>query len=472
VSAAARASAERPYDEAFAAPGVPRPHYAKLVGTLSGMDLAALRDGVNARVQAEGVAFTSTHGDEAFVVDPVPRILTADEWRALAAGLEQRVRALNAFVTDAYGERRIVDAGVVPAEVIDSAEGYEPALRHRLPGGAPPVGLAGLDIVRGPDGVLRVLEDNLRMPSGFTYAVAARRAVESALDGRGPAPAPIGEALADLLGEVLRAAAPAGSDASAVVVCDGPSGSAWYEHREVARLLDVPVVTPAELERRGDLLAVRLEDGRRTPVDVVYRRCDEDRLHDGSGALTPLAEVLLEPWLAGRIGIVNGFGTGVGDDKLVHAYVDEMIRFYLGEEPLVEAVPTLDPSRPGVLDDVLADLRSLVVKPRMGHGGTGVVICAHAGDAEVERLAAELRAEPSGFVAQPIVLLSEHPTIVDPGRLEPRHVDLRPYVFSTPTAVRSLPGGVTRVAWDRGALVVNASQNGGAKDTWVLNSGA
>jgi uncharacterized circularly permuted ATP-grasp superfamily protein len=470
VTAGGRPSRDRAYDEAFAAPGTPRPHYERLLGTLRELDLAALRAGVNARVRADDVTFTTDEGTQAFVIDPVPRILPAGEWQALAAGLEQRVKALNLFVADAYGERRIVEAGRVPAAAIDSAEGYEPELRGRFPAGAPPVGIAGLDVVRGPDGMLLVLEDNVRTPSGFTYAAAARRAVAPALNGSLPEPEPIGERLFELVHDVLAAAAPPGTDAAAVVLSDGPSGSAWYEHARTAKALGVPVVTLDDLEHRGDRLVMRTAEGRRAPVDVVYRRCDEDRLRDERGALTPVGQALLGPWLAGRLGVVNGFGTGVADDKLVHGYVEEMIRFYLAEEPLIEAVPTLDPSRPGVLDDLLADLRSFVVKPRMGHGGEGVVICARAPDDEIERLRTQLVECPSAYVAQPIVLLSEHPTIVDPGRLEPRHVDLRPFVFSTADAVRSLPGGLTRVAWDPGALVVNSSRNGGAKDTWVLNS--
>jgi uncharacterized circularly permuted ATP-grasp superfamily protein len=470
VNARSRPSRDRAYDEAFAAPGSPRPHYERLLGALGELDLAALRAGVNARVKADNVTFTTDQGTQAFVVDPVPRILPASEWQALAAALEQRVKALNAFVVDAYGERRIVEAGRMPAAAIDSAEGYEPDLRGRLPAGAAPVGIAGLDIVRGPDGVLHVLEDNLRTPSGFTYAVAARNAIEPALNSAVPEPEPIAGPLFALLHDVLAAAAPEGTDAAAVVLSDGPSGSAWYEHAETARLLGVPAVTLGDLEHRDGRLVMRAEDGRRAPVDVVYRRCDEDRLRDERGALTAVGEALLEPWLAGRVAVVNGFGTGVADDKLVHAYVEEMVRFYLGEEPLIEAVPTLEPARRGVLGDVLGDLRSFVVKPRMGHGGRGVVICAHAADDELERLRAKLTERPSDYVAQPIVLLSEHPTVVDPGRLEPRHVDLRPFVFSTATDARCLPGGLTRVAWDPGALVVNSSRNGGAKDTWVLNS--
>jgi uncharacterized circularly permuted ATP-grasp superfamily protein len=460
------------YDEAFAAPGVPRRHYAPLLEALAGVDLAALRDTVNERVQSDGVTFASGDG-EAFVVDPIPRILTADEWSALAAGLEQRVRALNAFVLDAYGARRIVDAGHMAADVIESAEGYEPDLRGSFPEGAAPIGVAGLDVVRGPAGALQVLEDNVRTPSGFTYAVAARRAVEPTLPAGTAEPLVLSDLLTGLLAGVVRGAAPAGAgDPCAVVLSDGPGRGAFWEHAEAARRLGVPVVTLAELERRGDRLEVRLEDGRRRPVDVVYRRCNEDRLRDEGGALTPLAEALLEPWRAGRLAVVNAFGAGVADDKLAHAYVEDMIRFYLGEEPLLGAVPTLDLGRPEALEAVLGDLRGHVTKPRFGHGGVGVVVCAHADEPTLEHLRGELRADPGGFVAQPIVALSSHPTVVDPGRLEPRHVDLRPFVFcagtNAETKIRSLPGGLTRVAWDAHALVVNSSQNGGAKDTWVL----
>jgi uncharacterized circularly permuted ATP-grasp superfamily protein len=456
------------FDEAFAAPGVARPHYAKLLDALAGTDLAALRDTVNARVRAAGVTFGSGPEATPFVIDPIPRMLAADEWATLAAGLEQRVRALNAFVVDAYGERRFVEAGRMSAAVIESAEGYEPDLRGCLPGGGAPIGTAGLDIVRAPDGVLRVLEDNLRTPSGFAYAMAAREALAPVLDGSAPAPVAIAD-LTDLLREVLCAAAPDGVDEpSIVVLSDGPESSAWYEHADAARRLGVPVVTLRDLERRGTRLEARLENGRRRPVDVVYRRCDEDRLRDERGRLTPVAEALLEPWRAGTLAVVNAFGTGVGDDKLVHAHVEDMIRFHLGEEPLLEAVPTLDLGGDAPRDDVLASLRDFVVKPRMGHGGMGVVVCAHADEADLERLRRELVADPGGYVAQPTVAISHHPTVVDGGRLEPRHVDLRPFVFSTPASARALPGGLTRVAWDPGALVVNSSQNGGAKDTWVL----
>jgi uncharacterized circularly permuted ATP-grasp superfamily protein len=323
--------------------------------------------------------------------------------------------------------------------------------------------------VRAPDGSLRVLEDNVRTPSGFTYAVAARQAVEPALPAGVPEPVDGPELAFELLAGVLAAAAPeAAGDPSIVVLSDGPRGGAYYEHAEAARRLGVPVVTLDDLERRGDRLDVRLDDGRRRPVDVVYRRCNEDRLRDDDGALTPVAEALLEPWLAGTVAVVNGFGTGVADDKLVHAHVEDMVRFYLDAEPLIAAVPTLALGEPGRLDAVIDDLRTYVVKPRFGHGGSGVVVCAHADEDELLRMCDALRAEPAQYIAQPIVALSSHPTVVEDGRLEPRHVDLRPFVFTAGVNIGSTPGGLTRVAWDAGALVVNSSQNGGAKDTWVL----
>jgi uncharacterized circularly permuted ATP-grasp superfamily protein len=462
-----------PWDEAFAPDGSARCHYVALLDALAGTDLDALREAVNVRVRRDGVTFTTGEGEQAFVIDPIPRILAADEWSALAAGLEQRVRALNAFVLDAYGERRAVAAGVLSDEAIDAAVGYEPELRGGYPDSCAPVGIAGLDVVRARDGALLVLEDNCRTPSGFTYMTAARRAVEASLPAGVPEPMEVSDLLTDLVRGVLAAAAPEGSggEPSVVVLSDGPGGGAHWEHAAVASALGVPLVEPGDLIRRGDRVEARLDDGRRRAVDVVYRRNGADRLHDERGALTPAAEALLEPWRAGRLGLVNGFGTGVADDKLVHGCVHDLIRLYLGEEPLGGAVPTFDLGDPDARAAVLADLRGHVVKPRYGHGGAGVVVCAHADDATLDALRAELDADPARFVAQPVVALSSHPTVID-GRLEPRHVDLRPFVFAAGVNIRSLPGGLTRVAWDAGALVVNSSQNGGAKDTWVLRPSA
>ncbi|MDX6657898.1 MAG: hypothetical protein QOH62_2691 [Solirubrobacteraceae bacterium] len=452
------------YDEAHDAQGRPRPHYEAVFGLLDDTDVGALRAEVAQRLAREQVSF----GDAPFLVDPVPRIMPAAEWKKLAAGLEQRTRALNAFVADAYGDRRMVAAGRIPADVIDGAEGYELDLAGAWPADQVPAGVAGLDVVRAPDGELLVLEDNLRTPSGFTYAVAARAAVGDALPAAALEPADLAGPLFAALDAALRAAAPPGvDDPQAVVLTDSHPNGAAYEHATVARRLGLPLVTAWQLEPHRGGLRVALEDGTRVDVDVVYRRTDEDRVRGDHGRLTAVAELLLAPWLAGRIGLVNGFGAGVGDDKLVHGYVEEMVRFFLGEEPLIRSVPTIGLADAGAAAEVLGDLRSFVVKPRWGFGGQGVVVCAHADDQDLRRLSKRVGERPDRFVAQRTITLSHHPTVVADGVLEPRHVDLRPFVLSTPTDAGVIPGGLTRFAMTRGALVVNSSQKGGGKDTWV-----
>jgi uncharacterized circularly permuted ATP-grasp superfamily protein len=453
------------FDEAYRADGAPREHYEGLLHALEGTDLLALRDAAQRRVDDQGASF----GDDRFRIDPVPRLLTAEAWKELAAGLQQRTRALNAFVADAYGEREIVAAGVVSEALIEEAEGYMPELRGRLPPAAAPIAVAGLDIVCDEEGTLRVLEDNCRTPSGYCYAHATRRAVAAALPYDGPRPCALDDPLHELLRGAVRDAAPAGvPDPFAVVLSDGPTtGTAW-EHERIARLTGAQLVTLDDLRLRDGWLLARLPGGGTRRVDVVVRRSDEDSLRDEHGEPTPIARLLLEPWLAGRLGLVNAFGTGVADDKLAHAHVDDMVRFYLGEEPRLLSVPTLDLSRPEHVDEVLDDLRAYVVKPRGGSGGRGVVVCAHADEETLARVREELRREPERHVAQRLVALSHHPTISDAGRLEPRHVDLRPFIFSGDGWTRALPGGLTRVALEPGTLVVNSSQHGGGKDTWVL----
>lgn len=453
------------YDEAFSAPGEPRPHYAPVLARLEELGLERVHARVGARLAERGVVFGSRETGAPFVVDPVPRLLTAPEWDGLAAGVAQRVHALEAFVHDAYGERRCVAEGVVPEAAIETAAGYEPGLRGRVPD-APLIGVAGLDIVRGDGGAFLVLEDNVRTPSGYAYAAAARSALAEEL----PLPErDFGAGSLAGLAEAIRAAAPLGvEEPAAVVLTDGPGNSAYFEHTRVARALGVPLVTVAELERRGEELFLRGEDGRRTPVDVVYRRTDEDRAFAVDGTPTPIGALVLEPWFAGRLGIVNGYGTGVADDKAIHAHVEELVRLYLEEEPLLASVSTYDLTDPACLQEALERLPELVVKPREGHGGYGVVVCAHATAADVDAAAERIRKAPERWVAQPTIALSRCPTVVAGGVLAPRHVDLRPYAFAGPAGVRVPPGGLTRVALGEGALVVNSSQRGGGKDTWVL----
>jgi uncharacterized circularly permuted ATP-grasp superfamily protein len=262
------------------------------------------------------------------------------------------------------------------------------------------------------------------------------------------------------VGELCRAIAAAGD--SPAVLTDGPSNSAFFEHRAVARALGAPLVTIADLDVRADGVYC---DGRR--IDVVYRRTDADTLTGEDGSPAAVGEAPAEPWLDGRVTLLNAFGAGIADDKLVHAYVEDMVRFYLGEEPLLASVPTHDPGEPDVRADTLERLDELVVKPRAESGGVGVVIGTHASEADRDRAAADLRADPAAHVVQDTVWLSRHPTVVG-GALEPRRIDLRAFVVCAGGEVRAIPGGLTRYALERDALVVNSSQGGGAKDTWIV----
>ncbi len=320
---------------------------------------------------------------------------------------------------DVYGARRIVDAGVIPAVTVDEAEGLEPELAGRFPAFGPAVGVAGLDLVRERDGSFQVLEDNLRVPSGYAYAMAARDAVAGERLPGLPQEDFTAAAFAGLANTLLAAAPPDAGEPSVVVLTDGPENSAYHEHQRAARRLDIPLVTPDDLELRDGRLVRRDEHGRAEPVDVVYRRSDHDRLRGADGELTPLSELLLEPWLAGAVGIVNPYGTGVADDKAVHAHVEDMVRFYLREEPLLASVHTLDLADEGALDEALGRIDELVVKPRFGHGGHGIVVCAHATPEDVREIVEELKQNPTDYVVQPTVALSRHPTIVDGGTLAP-----------------------------------------------------
>jgi uncharacterized circularly permuted ATP-grasp superfamily protein len=434
----------RPFDEATAPSALE-------------IDLEELSSGVRARLARIGVLFRPTTGRTAFPLDPMPRVIEAEVWQHLKVGLAQRVKALNAFVADAYGPRRIVKAGVLPARVIKTAKHYEPEMRGVRPPGDQWIGIAGLDLVRGADGEFAVLEDNLMTPSGFAYAMAAREALLPVLEPP-PGAEPRSHAeLPQLLAGALRGAAPVESEPYLVVLTDTPENPAHWEHERAAELLGVPLVYPANLHLDGDVL--RHGDHR---VDAVYRRSNDDTLDTDVGRLLgPAAR-------AGTVGIVNAFGCGVGDDKLTHAYVEDMVRFYLGEEPRLRSVETLDLGRPDHLERALDTFGDLVVKPRGGAGGEGVMICPHADPADVEALREKVRASPREWVAQPFMELSRHPTVVD-GVLSPRHVDLRPFVFMHGADhPRVLPGGLTRFAIDEGAMVVNTSLAGGFKDTWVL----
>jgi carboxylate-amine ligase len=441
-----------PHDEAYDGDGNPRPHYAGVLESLR--DPGAVAAEAKRRLSSRGVTFAAAP-DGIFALDPVPRIITEAEWSELQTGIAQRLLALEAFVADVYGEGSVFEAGVLSREDVEASPHYEPSMR----GAAPRrwISFAGLDVVRTGDGRFRVIEDQVRMPAGLAYAVAARETLRELLPVEPPQPD-----LSPVYGELalaLQDAAPEDVDEPRVVILsEGPSAAGWWEHEQLARELCAPVVTLDDLEQRDDRLVAWI-DGRPRGVDVVYLRTGEDRFTDADGSPTAIGSALLGPSAAGTLAVVNAPGSGVADDKLVHAHVDELVRLYLDQEALLPSVP----SRPVGPDDELGEL---VVKPRGEMGGEGVVIWQDADSETRERVRAAIAADPGGWIGQELVSLSVHPTVID-GALEPRHVDLRPYALLADSGVRVLPAAISRVALERGSMVVNSGQGGGAKDTWV-----
>lgn len=453
-------------DEAFLA-AAPRPQYAGLLERLADEDLGALQQRVNAAAGACGMDFGGSADPRPFRVDPVPRLVSAEEWALLERGLAQRLRALNAFVADVYDGGEIVTAGVVPERVIETAVRADPGARGIPAPAAGHVTVAGFDIVRDADGRLLVLEDNLRTPSGLAYAAAVGEIVGAELGGGLPASRDE-PSVTELLGEALAAAVPGlEGEPRVVLLSDGPANSAWWEHRWLAERMGLELVQPGDLEQRRGRVIARLGDGETVPVDRIYRRTDASQLIGAGGESSWLGELLLEPLRRGAVACANCFGTGIADDKLVHAYVEEMIGFYLGEQPAIRSVGTYDLGDPDIRRRVLERIDELVIKPRDGYGGEGVVICAHAREEDRARAAALVSERPERVVAQETIQVSTHPTVVE-GELRPRHVDLRAFAFATDAGAKVLPGGLTRVAFDAGALVVNSTQNGGGKATWML----
>ena len=461
-------------DEAFPGGDV-APAYAGILNVLSALGSAGLRRREDARddeQRARGITF-SVAGEAAtrlFPFDLVPRIVPAEDWRRLTAGLVQRVRALDRFVSDVYGERAVVRDGVVPAWVIDGS----PELR---PSGAL-VGhdgvrtqVAGVDLVRDVDGNWCVLEDNIRVPSGIGYAVQNRRLAGSVLP---ELPRPAGlisvEDTSKLLLRALRdAARPAAADDPGIVVLSqGPDDPAWFEHLMLAEEMGVPAVRSTELFVEGTLV-YRLRDGKRHRVDVIYLRMSEDELVHAPGADgMPLGPSLVTALHADTVTLANALGNGVGDDKAVYAYVPRLIEYYLGEKPLLADVPTFLCGIPEQRDEVLGRLDELVCKPVDGYGGDRIMIGPHASPADLAAVRRQIRAAPHRWVAQEVVRLSTHP-VFDGHELAPRHVDLRAFVFTGTSSVVA-PAALTRVA-PAGSMIVNSSRGGGSKDTWLLSGG-
>jgi uncharacterized circularly permuted ATP-grasp superfamily protein len=448
------------YDEAYEAGGEPRPHYRAVLEALDNHDLSELGRQLRARALEREVRYGST-GPDQFVIDAVPRIFTRAEWDTLERGLAQRVRALDAFLRDAYGPRRIVEAGVVPDRLIGEGAFYEPDMQ----GVEVPVwaGFAGLDVVRGADGEFNVLEDNVRMPTGLGFAPLAWEAASDLIEGlpeRSPGP---GESMERFAG-VLRSAAPDGrGDPSIVVLGDGFENDAQWEISDIAFRLGVPMVTLDDLRQREGRVYAHV-DGRRREVDVIYRRSNYHLLRDEDGSPSALAEKLLEPIRRGTVTVVNPPGVGIADDKLAHAYVEEMIRFYLEEEPVIAPARSYDLTDEDAREDALGRLGEMVVKVRDRVGGEGVLI-----GPEAEAAREDIERRPQDFIAQELVELSRHPTLFD-GELSPRRIDLRPLIAHDGGEQATVLGGLTRVALGEDSKVVNMAQGGGVKATWTVGA--
>ena len=432
------------YDEAYEQDGSPRPHYAELLDSLG--DPGALAAEFTRRTLARGMAFP---------VDPVPRVLTRADWSELQLGIGQRLRALEAFVADVYGEGHVFEAGVLARKDVERSPHFEPAMRGAAP--ARWITYAGLDVIRCEDGRFRVIEDQVRMPSGLAYAVGMRETLRELL----PTPPPqqdTSPAFGEIALALREAALPGAEEALVVVLSEGPAAATFWEHERLSRELCAPLVTLGDLEHRDGRLLAWLDDRPRA-VDVVYLRTDDDRFTKPDGSPTAVGAALLEPCAAGKLACVNAPGAGVADDKLVHARVDELVRLYLDQEALLPSVPArrLDPDEP---------LDGLVVKPRGEMGGAGVTIWRDADSRAKGRIRAALARDPGGWIGQELVTLSVHPTVCN-GRLEPRHVDLRPYALVTDAGTRVLEAGLSRVALERGSMIVNSAQGGGSKDMWA-----
>lgn len=466
------------FDEAFEPDGTVRAHYREIVDRFTHMDVAELRR-IESVVADEfrrlGITFTVYGDDEGiertWPMDLFPRLIASAEWRVLARGLAQRVDALNQFLEDLYvGDRAVLVDGVIPEWVITTSKGFERnAFGIAVPNDAHCV-VAGIDLVRGADGTYAVLEDNLRNPSGISYVVENRAAMSKAFPRLfvDHTIQPV-DHYGRMLRSALEAVAPpgVGDDPNVVLLTPGVYNSAYFEHAFLARSMGVELVEGRDLVVDEHVVYARTIDGL-TPVDVIYRRIDDDFLDPVAFRSDSSLGVpgLLGAIRAGNVTVSNALGNGVADDKAVYPYVPDLIRFYLAEDPLLPNVETYVMWDQEQRDAALERLDQLVVKPVAESGGYGIVIGPHATDEELAEAKANILDDPRGWIVQELVQLSSVAALCD-DTLEPRHLDLRPFVL-TGDRTEVFPGGLTRVAMRRGSLIVNSSQGGGSKDTWVI----
>ncbi len=467
------------FDELFDPGGAPRPELRHVVEALEteGRDVFARAQSAAERtLLSQGVTFsvyTDQRGvEKIFPFCLLPRLVSAREWDALDRGIAQRIVALGLFLDDVYGKQRILSEGVIPRELVLAAKGYLPALHGVTPPGGVRIHVSGIDLVRDGGGTLRVLEDNLRTPSGVSYVVENRlvskrflpRVFEAAAVSRV-------DHYPARLAETLRSVSPpdGGSGPTVVVLTPGPYNSAYFEHSFLARTMGVDLVQSQDLFVDDDTVFLKTTRGPKR-VHVVYRRIDEAFLDPEVFRPDSLLGIpgIIRAYARGRVALANAPGNGVADDKAIYPYVPDMIRFYLGEDPILAQVPTHVCARDEDRRFVLEHLSELVVKAVDEAGGYGMLMGPSASASEREEFRRRIEAEPRRYIAQSRLEISSCPTWVGPGRAAPRRVDLRPYVLTGPWGPWVLRGGLTRVALTEGSYVVNSSQGGGSKDTWVL----
>ncbi|MFE9788603.1 circularly permuted type 2 ATP-grasp protein [Nocardia salmonicida] len=461
------------FDEMFDGSGKVRAPYKGIHAAMAANDvddLAKRSDALDRAFIDQGITFSLSGQERPFPLDLVPRVIAAAEWAKLERGIKQRVTAMELFLADVYGEQNILRDQVIPKRLVTSCEHFHREAAGLVPPNGVRIHVSGIDLVRDEKGDFRVLEDNLRSPSGVSYVMENRRTMARVFPDLFSSHRV--RAVGDYPGHLLRAlrasAAPNEVDPTVVVLTPGVHNAAYFEHSLLARQMGVELVEGRDLFCRDNVVYMRTTAGERQ-VDVIYRRIDDtflDPMHFRPDSVLGVAGVL-NAARAGNVVISSAVGNGVGDDKLIYTYVPKIIEYYLGEKPILPNVDTfrcwLDDEREEVLDRV----GELVVKPVEGSGGYGIVIGPDASPRELETIKRKIKADPRGWIAQPVVQLSTVPTKIGDD-LAPRHVDLRPFAVNDGDDIWVLPGGLTRVALPEGSLVVNSSQGGGSKDTWVL----
>jgi len=465
------------YNEMYDANGGVRAHYKEYEDWLKATPperIERKRAEADLAFHRVGITF-AVYGEEAgkerlIPFDIIPRVIPSAEWKALQSGLRQRVKALNMFLWDVYHDQEILKAGVIPAEQVLNNAQYRAVMQGvDVPGGIY-AHITGVDIVRAGEGEFYVLEDNLRVPSGVSYMLEDRKMMMRLFPElfAKHKVAPV-QHYPDMLLEKLRAVAPKGvTDPTVVVLTPGAYNSAYFEHTFLAQQMGVELVEGRDLFVKDEVVYMRTTQGPQR-VDVIYRRLDDDFMDPTVFRADSSLGVpgIIRAYQAGNVTLANAVGTGVADDKSIYPYVPDMIRFYLGEEPKLNNVPTYMCRKKDDLAYVLDHLPELVVKEVHGAGGYGMLVGPASTKEQIEHFRQLLIAKPDGYIAQPTLALSNCPTFVEEG-IAPRHLDLRPFVLSSGECVNMAPGGLTRVALTKGSLVVNSSQGGGTKDTWVL----